>query len=193
MNTDKIYAEQLTNEYAPKDTSKVVALRKLDNKAKLPPRFSPTPSASLPHWRQARDVPFHEGHRQRSDSHVRSRRHRGHYWTAGHGHQRSHLQKAAGAGQAEICLCDHGAGQRDQRTVSRGTGKEAPAKAAASPITGHYFNDLAFRGSISIYQGIAVNLFYVVFRVMAAIRYASVWFLSMAVNSKPRTPLIYST
>ena len=35
MNTDKIYAEQLANEYAPKDTSKVVALRKLDAKAKL--------------------------------------------------------------------------------------------------------------------------------------------------------------
>ena len=30
MNTDKIFAEQLANEYAPKDTSKVVALRKLD-------------------------------------------------------------------------------------------------------------------------------------------------------------------
>ena len=36
MNTDKIYAEQLANEYAPKKTSKVVALRKLDAKAKLP-------------------------------------------------------------------------------------------------------------------------------------------------------------
>ncbi len=36
MNTDKIYAEQIANEYAPKDTSKVVALRKLDQKAKLP-------------------------------------------------------------------------------------------------------------------------------------------------------------
>ncbi len=36
MNTDKIYAEQLANEYAPKDTSKVIALRKLDNKAKRP-------------------------------------------------------------------------------------------------------------------------------------------------------------
>lgn len=36
MNTDKIYAEQLANEYAPKDTSKVVALRKLDTRAKLP-------------------------------------------------------------------------------------------------------------------------------------------------------------
>lgn len=36
MNTDKIYAEALANEYAPKNTSKVVALRKLDRKAKLP-------------------------------------------------------------------------------------------------------------------------------------------------------------
>ncbi len=36
MNTDKIYAEQLANEYATKNTSKVVALRKLDRKAKLP-------------------------------------------------------------------------------------------------------------------------------------------------------------
>lgn len=36
MNTDKIYAEQIANEYASKDASKVVALRKLDVKAKLP-------------------------------------------------------------------------------------------------------------------------------------------------------------
>lgn len=36
MNMDKIYAEQLANEYAPKDASKIVALRKLDKRAKLP-------------------------------------------------------------------------------------------------------------------------------------------------------------
>ena len=36
MNTDKIYAEQLANEYAPKDTSKVRALRRLGARAKLP-------------------------------------------------------------------------------------------------------------------------------------------------------------
>ena len=34
MNTDKIYAEAITNEYAPKDTSKVIALKKLDWKAR---------------------------------------------------------------------------------------------------------------------------------------------------------------
>lgn len=36
MNTDKIYAEAVANEYAPKDTSKVIALKKLDRKAKSP-------------------------------------------------------------------------------------------------------------------------------------------------------------
>ncbi|MDE7264599.1 MAG: hypothetical protein K2N64_08065 [Anaeroplasmataceae bacterium] len=36
MNTDKIYAEQIANEYAPKNTTKVKQLRKLDNKAKMP-------------------------------------------------------------------------------------------------------------------------------------------------------------
>lgn len=36
MNTDKILAESIAKEYAPKDNSKIVALKKLDNKAKLP-------------------------------------------------------------------------------------------------------------------------------------------------------------
>ena len=36
MNTDKIYAEQIANEYSPKKTSKVVALKKLDQKVKKP-------------------------------------------------------------------------------------------------------------------------------------------------------------
>lgn len=36
MNTDKIYAEAIANEYSIKDTSKVVALKKLDRKVKLP-------------------------------------------------------------------------------------------------------------------------------------------------------------
>ncbi len=36
MNTDKIYAESVANEYSVKEASKVVALKKLDRKAKLP-------------------------------------------------------------------------------------------------------------------------------------------------------------
>ena len=36
MNTDKILAESIAKEYAPKDNSKIIALKKLDNRAKLP-------------------------------------------------------------------------------------------------------------------------------------------------------------
>ncbi|MBQ4572461.1 MAG: dihydropteridine reductase [Clostridia bacterium] len=36
MNTDKILAESIAKEYAPKDNSKIIALKKLDKKAKLP-------------------------------------------------------------------------------------------------------------------------------------------------------------
>ena len=35
MNTDKIYAEKIASEYAPKETSKIIALKKLDAKAKM--------------------------------------------------------------------------------------------------------------------------------------------------------------
>lgn len=37
MNTDKIYAESIVNEYSIKDDRKAIALKKLDNKVKLPP------------------------------------------------------------------------------------------------------------------------------------------------------------
>lgn len=36
MNTDKIFAEAIANEYSVKNASKVVALKKLDRRAKLP-------------------------------------------------------------------------------------------------------------------------------------------------------------
>ena len=36
MNTDKLYAESIAKEYAPKEHSKIIALRKLDKKAKRP-------------------------------------------------------------------------------------------------------------------------------------------------------------
>lgn len=36
MNTEKLYAESIAKEYAPKDTSKIVRLRKLGRKAKMP-------------------------------------------------------------------------------------------------------------------------------------------------------------
>nr|MDD6335816.1 hypothetical protein [bacterium] len=54
-------------------------------------------------------------------------------------------------------------------------------KLSSSSIGGRYLHDTAFRGSISIYQGMAVNFFYVIFRIAAGIRYASVWFISLVV------------
>lgn len=36
MNTDKIYAQSIANEYTQKTASKVVALKKLDRRAKAP-------------------------------------------------------------------------------------------------------------------------------------------------------------
>ena len=51
---------------------------------------------------------------------------------------------------------------------------------AAREEVERYAHDLAFRGSVGIYQGVAVNLCYVVFRIAAGIRYTSVWFISMA-------------
>ena len=36
MNTDKILAESIAKDYAPKESSKIIALKKLDNKAKMP-------------------------------------------------------------------------------------------------------------------------------------------------------------
>lgn len=43
-----------------------------------------------------------------------------------------------------------------------------------------YAGDLAFRGSVSICQGMVVNFLYVGFRIFVGIRYASVWMLTIA-------------
>lgn len=43
-----------------------------------------------------------------------------------------------------------------------------------------YFTDFDFRGNISIYRGTVIDFFYVIFRIAAGIRYASVWFISIA-------------
>ena len=44
-----------------------------------------------------------------------------------------------------------------------------------------FANDLAFRGSVSLFSGMVVNFLYVVFRIFVGIRYASVWFISIAI------------
>ena len=44
-----------------------------------------------------------------------------------------------------------------------------------------YKHDLAFRGKISLYQGMTTNLLYAAFRLLTGIIYVSSWFISMAV------------
>lgn len=44
-----------------------------------------------------------------------------------------------------------------------------------------YFCDTAYRGSIGIYQGMALNFAYAAFRAFMGIRYLSYWFISSAV------------
>ncbi len=53
-------------------------------------------------------------------------------------------------------------------------------KAVSTAFGRKYLTDLSFRGNISIWQGMTANFLYVLFRIAAGIRYASVWFLSMA-------------
>lgn len=48
MNTDKIYAQNIANEYAPKNASKVVALKSWTKKQSSLQRFSPIPLESYP-------------------------------------------------------------------------------------------------------------------------------------------------
>ena len=54
-------------------------------------------------------------------------------------------------------------------------------KIADTKIGGRYLSDMAFRGSVGIYQGMAVNFLYLLFRIITGIRYASVWFISIAI------------
>lgn len=52
---------------------------------------------------------------------------------------------------------------------------------SSTAFGGRYLNDQLFRSGVSIYQGMAVNFLYMLFRFMTAARYASVWFFSMAI------------
>ena len=60
MNTDKIIAESIAKEYAPKEHSKIIALKKLDAKAKRPAnsrmskeKLSENGFERLPAWQDA--------------------------------------------------------------------------------------------------------------------------------------------
>lgn len=54
-------------------------------------------------------------------------------------------------------------------------------RAERTAFGNRYLNDPAFRGGVSLCQGMLVNLLYVVFRTVVGLRYASVWCISVAV------------
>ena len=56
-----------------------------------------------------------------------------------------------------------------------------PLPARLNAVIYRYKNDLAFRGRVSLYQGMTMNLLYAVFRLLTGVRYDSVWFISMSV------------
>lgn len=61
------------------------------------------------------------------------------------------------------------------------TNRKTIQKIKTYKIIGRYIEDLSFRGTISIYQGMMINFLYVIFRIIVGIKYMSVWFISMAV------------
>lgn len=90
MNTDKIYAEAIANEYAPKEASKVLALKKLDMKAKSKANiFAYTFGA------RDRNVPLNGRYRRREHTGSRSRDSRGDYRYSRSRSQLSDLQETA--------------------------------------------------------------------------------------------------
>ena len=99
MNTDKIYAEQIANEYAPKDTSKVVALRQSQTS-----RFD----IYLYLWcdcrsyYRSRNVSVDESNRRRFSGNVCTRCGRRNYRICRSWNQLSDLQKNTCKGQGKI-------------------------------------------------------------------------------------------
>ena len=55
------------------------------------------------------------------------------------------------------------------------------SRLVSSPVGSRYLHDRRFRAHVGIYVGMVMNFLYTLFRVVAAVRYRSAWFFSMAV------------
>lgn len=105
MNTDKIYAESLANEYAPNDTSKVIALRKLDAKAKLPATiFTYSFGIAFAPDCWSGNVSFHESYWKWFYCHDDTGHCDWHRRTIRNGHQLPDLQESAGKRKTNVRL-----------------------------------------------------------------------------------------
>ena len=67
------------------------------------------------------------------------------------------------------------------RIIRQAKSRVMESRIMKSKIVRNFLDDLAFRGQINIYQGLAFNTFYVIFRLFMGIRYASIWFVSIAI------------
>lgn len=68
-----------------------------------------------------------------------------------------------------------------RKTARMIKGSRIMKRISSVEIMNRYLRDMAFRGNLSIYQGMTVNFLYTIFRAVTGIRYASAWFISMAV------------
>lgn len=71
-----------------------------------------------------------------------------------------------------------GALQRVKEAIGR---NQLARRIAALEMSVRYLNELSFRGLVSIYRGMIANFLYALFRLVAGVFHASVWFISMAV------------
>lgn len=54
-------------------------------------------------------------------------------------------------------------------------------KISSTTFGAQYLNDQLFRSGVNIYQGMTVSFLYMLFRLLSALQYASIWFFSMAI------------
>jgi hypothetical protein len=59
--------------------------------------------------------------------------------------------------------------------------RRARSRVLETRLGGRYLTDVKFHGAVRMAQGLAANLFYVVFRAVSGFLYGSLWFLSLAV------------
>ena len=69
-----------------------------------------------------------------------------------------------------VCLCID--------LINKLKGSRIVNKIISIKIVQRYLNDFSFRGTMNIYQGLIVNLFYTLFRLVIGIYYMLPWFIS---------------
>lgn len=72
-----------------------------------------------------------------------------------------------------VCLCID--------LINKLKGSRIVNKIISIKIVQRYLNDFSFRGTMNIYQGLIVNLFYTLFRLVIGIYYMLPWFISMGI------------